>query len=343
MSGRCVRSLGIALALVAGLGAASPLAGQDDPDSDVPYVPTPMPVVRQMLELAGVGAGDTVYDLGSGDGRIVVTAAKEYGAHGVGVEIDPELVKEARENARTEAVDERVRFIQGDLFETDLSGATAVTMYLLHSVNLRLRHRLLDQLRPGTPVVSHDFGMGDWKADTIVRMEEHSSRVHRWTVPAEIAGIWRLRLPGGESLRLHVDQTFQKVEATLHRGRADSVAVPEVSLHGSRIRMTLPAGTASGSAAVRLSGRVDGGRMSGSGPEGGRWSARRIRAGSGWPKEPPWPYRDEGPGEPGAVSSGDDRARTVPASFDGRMRRAPTTPIVEFIPLPNLRSEGSLP
>lgn len=273
--------------------AAVPARGQEEPDTDVPYVPTPMAVVRQMLELAEVGPSDTVYDLGSGDGRIVITAAKEFGARGVGVEIDPELVEEARANAREEGVSDRVRFVEADLFETDVSPATAVTMYLLHSVNLRLRHRLLDQLRPGTPLVSHDFGMGDWHSDTTVRMDSVSANVLRWTIPAEVAGTWRIRLPGERTLRLEIRQKFQTVRATLHRGRRDSAAVRDVSLSGDRIRMVLPAGMGGASGSLRLRGRVEDGRMSGRLEGGGEWSARRLRAGSGWPKQPPWPYRND--------------------------------------------------
>lgn len=280
------------LALVALALTAAPLVAQEEPDADVPYVPTPMAVVRQMLELADVGAADTVYDLGSGDGRIVVTAAREFGARGVGVEIDPGLVAEARQNAREEGVSDRVRFIQGDLFRTDVSPATAVTMYLLHSVNLRLRHRLLDQLRPGTPLVSHDFGMGDWQPDTTVRMDSVSANVHLWIVPAEVAGVWRLRLPGDRTVRLDIDQKFQSVDATLRRGPRDSAAVGGISLEGDRLRVTLPSG-GDGTGALTLRGRVEGDRMSGRVDGGAQWSARRMRAGSGWPKEPPWPYRDD--------------------------------------------------
>jgi SAM-dependent methyltransferase len=284
---------GALLALLALGLVAAPARGQEETDTDVPYVPTPMAVVRQMLELAEVGPSDTVYDLGSGDGRIVITAAKEFGARGVGVEIDPELVEEARANAREEGVSDRVRFIEGDLFETDFSPATAVTMYLLHSVNLRLRHRLLDELRPGTPLVSHDFGMGDWHADSTVRMDSVSANVLRWTIPAEVAGTWRIRLPGERTLRLEIRQKFQAVRATLHRGRRDSAALRDISLSGNRIRMVLPAGMGSASGSLRLQGRVEEGRMSGRLEGGGEWSARRLRAGSGWPKQPPWPYRND--------------------------------------------------
>lgn len=132
------------------------------PKLDVPYVPTPESVVAKMLELAKVKKNDVVYDLGSGDGRIVITAAKQYGARGVGYDIDPQRIKEANENARAAGVTDRVRFVQGDLFQADLSEATVVTLYLLPEINLRLRPKLLKELKPGTRIVSHNYGLGDW-------------------------------------------------------------------------------------------------------------------------------------------------------------------------------------
>lgn len=132
------------------------------PSSLAPYVPTPQEVVERMLELADVTAKDVVYDLGSGDGRLVITAAKKYGARGVGIDIDPARVAEARANARTAGVEHLVQFVEGDALEADVSEATVVTLYLLSSSNLRLRPLLTRQLRPGARIVSHAFGMGDW-------------------------------------------------------------------------------------------------------------------------------------------------------------------------------------
>lgn len=153
-------------------------------ESDVPYVPTPEPVVDRMLELAEVDETDVLYDLGSGDGRIVIRAAQKYGARGVGIEIDPKRVREARQNARDAGVANLVEFRQADLFEADFSEATAVTLYLLPSVNQKLRPMLFEQLAPGTPVVSHDFDMGRWKPDQTVDMD--GDTVYRWTIPEEI-------------------------------------------------------------------------------------------------------------------------------------------------------------
>jgi tRNA G37 N-methylase Trm5 len=147
---------------------------------DVPYVPTREDVVDTMLKMAKVGPKDIVFDLGSGDGRIVIAAASKYGAKGMGVDIDPQRVREAKENAKEANVTDKVTFKQGDLFEMDLSKATVVTLYLLPSVNMKLRPKLLSELKPGTRVVSHNYDMGDWKPDQTVELEGHT--VYLWTI-----------------------------------------------------------------------------------------------------------------------------------------------------------------
>lgn len=135
---------------------------------DAPYLPTPQVVVEEMLKLAQVKGDDVLYDLGSGDGRIVITAAQKLGTRGVGVEMDPQRIQEANENAQKASVDDRVQFLQQDLFQTDLRKATVVTLYLLPKLNLKLRSRLLSQLKPGTRIVSHEFDMGEWKPQRVV-------------------------------------------------------------------------------------------------------------------------------------------------------------------------------
>lgn len=148
---------------------------------DVIFVPTPNDVVNKMLEMAAVTAKDVVYDLGCGDGRIVITAAQRYGARGVGIDIDPERIREATENVTRAQVAGKVKFIQGDLFEADISEATVVTLYLLTELNLKLRPKLMKDLRPGTRVVSHAFAMGDWKPE---RSEiVNGSAVYLWRIP----------------------------------------------------------------------------------------------------------------------------------------------------------------
>ena len=150
---------------------------------DVPYVPTRPAVVDAMLKLAKVGPKDVLYDLGCGDGRIVITAAKKYGATGKGIDINPERIKEANQNAKEANVTGKVKFEQANLFETDFSPATVVTLYLLPSVNLRLRPILLKQLKPGTRIVSHDFDMGDWKPEQTIEVD--GATIYFWTVPAK--------------------------------------------------------------------------------------------------------------------------------------------------------------
>jgi SAM-dependent methyltransferase len=149
---------------------------------NAPYVRTPPEVVNAMLKLAGVDSSDTVYDLGCGDGRIVIAAAKEYGAHGVGFDIDPERVQEARANARNAGVAALVKFEVKDIFEADIHNATVVAMYLLPDINLRLRPKLLKDLKPGTRIVSHSFDMREWKPDKDQMVG--GSRIYLWTVPA---------------------------------------------------------------------------------------------------------------------------------------------------------------
>lgn len=149
---------------------------------DVPFVPTRIELVEKMLRMAQVKPTDTVYDLGCGDGRIVIMAAQKFGARGVGVDIDPQRIQEATENAQKAGVAHKVRFIQGDLFDADIHRATVVTLYLLPDVNLRLRPKLLKDLAPGTRVVSHSFTMGDWKP--VKETDVNGSRLYLWTVPA---------------------------------------------------------------------------------------------------------------------------------------------------------------
>jgi SAM-dependent methyltransferase len=173
------------LAGVSALGLTGLLGAQDKGTvlrgPDVIFVPTPNEIVDMMLKMAAVTRKDTVYDLGCGDGRIVITAAQRYGARGVGIDIDPDRVAEATDNVRKAGVADRVRIVQGDLFEADISAATVVTLYLLTDLNLKLRPKLLRELRPGTRVVSHAFSMGDWKAER--EAEISGTTVYLWRIP----------------------------------------------------------------------------------------------------------------------------------------------------------------
>ena len=161
--------------------AVAPLAAQQgDVHRDVPYVPTPPDVVEAMLNLGGVKKGDIMYDLGCGDGRIVIMAAQKFGATGTGIDIDPERIKEAEENAKQAGVTDRVHFLQKNLFDADFHDATVVTLYLLPEVNIRLRPKLLKELKVGTRIVSHQFDMGEWKPDKQVNMDWRT--LYLWTV-----------------------------------------------------------------------------------------------------------------------------------------------------------------
>ena len=218
---RCLK----ALVLAAVLAAPARLFVQEL-HLDVPYVPTRPEVVAKMLQMAHVGKDDVLYDLGCGDGRIVVTAAKLYGTHGTGVDINPERIKESRENAAREGVTPLVTFLQQDLFQTDIREATVVTLYLLSSVNLRLRPILFEQLRPGTRVVSHDFAMDTWKSDesAVVETDSMSHDVYLWVIPANISGSWGWTWPEGgrlDACRFDFDQHFQRVTGRLDVAGAD--------------------------------------------------------------------------------------------------------------------------
>jgi SAM-dependent methyltransferase len=176
---RLIAASVLGVALCAPFALAQPAHGLD-----VPYVPSPNAVVEGMLKLAGVHKGDHVIDLGCGDGRIVILAAKQFEARGTGVDIDPERIAEARDNAKKAGVEERVSFKEGDLFDADIHEASVVTLYLLPDVNLRLKPKLLKDLKPGTRVVSHSFTMGDWKPDREERVEGRT--LYLWTIPERV-------------------------------------------------------------------------------------------------------------------------------------------------------------
>ncbi len=239
-----------------------------------PYVPTPREDVDRMLELADVGPGDYLIDLGSGDGRIVITAALR-GAMGHGVELDGELVETARRNARRAEVDDLTAFRHGDIFEADLSQASVVTLYLMPEANLRLRPKLLSELRPGTRVVSNSFDMDDWQPDRHVEARS-SGGILLWIVPARIHGRWSLTLEG-RRLTLEVTQHFQTFEANLHRGD-ETLHVMQTVLRGERIAFRAGDGRYGYAFSGRMAGQTMGGVAQIHGVEGTRltaWQATR--------------------------------------------------------------------
>ena len=226
---RLTRREALALAALAIPGLA---AAQRELDLEVPYVPTPPDLVERMLDLAGVGAADYLIDLGCGDGRIAIAAARR-GARALGVDLDPARIKEANAAAQFAAVTDRVRFRREDLFRTPIYEASVIALYLLPAVNLRLRPRLLTELRPGSRVVSHNFDMGDWRPDA----DEHheSGRVLLWTVPAIAGGSWAMTMADGNAFTLELDQLFQDVTGTMTGGGR----VAELSgavVHGTAFR-----------------------------------------------------------------------------------------------------------
>ncbi len=237
----------------------TPTVGQ--PGKDVVWVPTPQPVVDKMLELAKVTPQDYVIDLGSGDGRTVITAAKR-GSKALGVEYNPDMVELSKRNATAEKVGDRATFMKADLFETDFSQANVITMFLLPDINLKLRPKILD-LRPGTRIVSNTFTMGEWEADQTATITENCTTwctALMWIVPAKVEGTWKLAQ--GE---LKLTQSFQMLSGSLN-----NAAISNAKMNGDQISFT--AGNAT------YTGRVSGNAMTGtfkSGTSTGEWRATR--------------------------------------------------------------------
>jgi SAM-dependent methyltransferase len=263
-----------AVLILAGFLTAPPPAGAQDLDwqafkgYDVPYVPTPVEVVDEMLRLAGLKAGDVLYDLGCGDGRIVIAAAKRYGVRAIGVDIDPLRIRECEDNAAAAGLTGKVRFLRQDLFETDFRDATVITMYLLTSVNMRLRPKLLSDLKPGTRLVSHSFEMGEWRPDktTVVTTSFGDERdVHFWVVPANVTGRWDWDLAAGDRAVhyvLEASQEFQDVSASGKEGDWP-LAVSDVRLVGDLLSFRIDTEVDGKMVPTYYEGRVSGDRIDG--------------------------------------------------------------------------------
>ena len=251
---------------------------------ETPYVPSPRIVVDTMLRMADVRAGDFLIDLGSGDGRIIITAAEEYNARGFGVDYDPRLVRLANDNAKKAGVADRARFIEQNVFKTDLGQASVVTIYLLPEYNAVLKPTLL-ALKPGTRIVSHDYGIADWEPDAQSKVVvpdkpvgvEKASWIYYWMVPAQVAGHWRSRIPtarGATVLELKLTQKYQMVEGTAKIG-ASTVAIERLLLKGDLLSFELT----DGKRPLHFEGRISGGQLSGqllSGNKKHPWRALRI-------------------------------------------------------------------
>jgi hypothetical protein len=274
------RRLVLALALAPLLALAQnakeefqPRVGQAG--KDVIWVPTPERSVERMLQMAQVGSKDFVVDLGSGDGRTVITAAKKFGAKSLGIEFNPDMVALSRRSAEKEGVAETAKFVQGDIFKTDFSSATVVTMYLLDDLNLALRPKILE-MKPGTRIASHDFNMGDWEPDDRSSIDDHTT--YLWIVPAKVGGDWKLGVDLGESedAVLKLSQKFQRIEGTLV-STSSQISLRDPSLRGDLVKFSL---VDYRGVLREFTGRVRGGVISGSvradGKPAGQFRAKRV-------------------------------------------------------------------
>jgi precorrin-6B methylase 2 len=269
----------IALSLLASIALALPAAAQQKPyepqvgqaGKDVIWVPTPDEVVDRMLTMAQVKPNDIVYDLGAGNGKIAIAAAKKFGATATGIEYNPDMAKHAQGNVVAAGVQNKARILQGDIFVTNFSDATVVTMYLLPNLNMKLRPTLL-AMKPGTRIVSHSFTMEDWEADEISSMD--GRRAYFWVVPANVNGGWALET-GAEKNEIVFEQRFQKIEGTIGLGHTQG-GLRNPRLSGANISF---AWVDNNGLLRNYTGRVAGGKMEGSwraetGAEG-RWSATK--------------------------------------------------------------------
>ncbi len=253
------------------------------PALDVPYEPTSYAIAEEMLLMADVRKDDLVYDLGCGDGRIVIMAAKQEGAQGVGVDLDPDRIRESIANARKAGVTDKVRFLNQDLFKTDFKDATVVMLYLWPEVNLRLRPRLLAELKPGTRVVSHSHTMGDWEPDARSQVSNHN--LYLWIIPANVTGVWTWSMPSKDghtnNAILRLTQHYQEVKGSFSLDGAPT-PITEASLRGDHLQFTIKTTAAGQTGSIRLDGRVQGNRLTGTAEqsEGGLlrktpWEAKR--------------------------------------------------------------------
>ncbi|MPZ45417.1 MAG: methyltransferase domain-containing protein [Betaproteobacteria bacterium] len=280
--------------------AAPTARGDDLPRTAGPYVPTPNVIVERMLEFAKVGPDDFVVDLGSGDGRMVRTAAKVYGASGFGVDINPALVEKSNAQAREEGIAERAVFYQQDVFKADIHKATVITLYVLPAMMLGLRPKFLTELRPGTRIVSHDYHFREWQPDSrwsfdVPEKREavgfSSAHIYLWIVPAHVAGRWRIEIVGHKlpaPVAVELRQTFQQVRGTALVGTR-STELTNVKLRGDAFEFTLDATTGADSELHTYRGKVAGTAMEGDVAWGSgalarryKWKAIRVRA----PREP---------------------------------------------------------
>ena len=268
------------------LCSAAALGTEKDPErTGGPYVPTPQIVVDQMLNLASVGPRDFVVDLGSGDGVIVLTAARQFNARGYGVDIDPVLVKQSNDEAKRLGLDERVAFYVQDVFKADLSKASVITLYLLPSMMINLRSKIFAEARPGTRVVSHDYSFDDWHPDDQVVLDvpekEKINGVPKatlllWIVPAKVAGRWQIEVDGGPRHELTLRQTYQSLTGSATVGDGRTAKITDAELRGNEIDFSLPDGRARRQFHGIVQGESIQGKVTLSGGRTARWMAKKI-------------------------------------------------------------------
>ena len=246
---------------------------------DVPYVSTPHAIVDEMVRLADVKASDVVYDLGCGDGRLVIAAVKKTGCRGVGIDIDPERIKESRANARDAGVEDRVRFVEQNFFASDIREATVMLIYLFPDVNIRLRGKFLSEMKPGSRLVSHAFDMGDWKPDNSASIG--AQRVYFWVIPANATGRWKWNSPGGRqsAFVLEMEQRYQAIRGTLTQGD-HPLTLADAKLTGDRITFRIEQDVSGRKTARQFTGVLSGNTITGTitSTEGSRAQNSRWRA-----------------------------------------------------------------
>jgi methyltransferase family protein len=265
--------------------AASPATEKEPERTGGPYVPTPQIVVDQMLNLANVGPRDFVVDLGSGDGVIVLTAARQLNARGYGVDIDPVLVKQSNDEAKRLGLDGRVAFYVQDVFKADLSKASVITLYLLPSMMISLRSKIFAEARPGTRVVSHDYSFDDWHPDDQVVLDvpekEKINGVPKatlllWIVPAKVAGRWQIEVDGGQRHELTLRQTYQSLTGSATVGDGRTAKISDAELRGNEIDFSVTDGRARHQFHGIVQGESIQGTVTLSGGRAARWTAKKI-------------------------------------------------------------------
>jgi len=275
-----IAMVSFALLVTGAMLHGQPAAGANQKvELDVPYEPTSYGIASEMLTIANVTSKDLLYDLGCGDGRIVIMAAKERGTKGIGVDVDPERIRESRENAERAGVSHLVSFYEQNLFQTKISDATVMMLYLWPEVNLKLRPKLLKELKPGTRIVSHSHTMGEWADDATREVEGHT--LHFFVVPANASGRWQWTGPDKETWSLELTQKFQKIKGSIRVGK-QTFPIFNSSLRGNELIFSVERKRQEAQDVLSFSGRISDDSIHGEIAEGGkgyspiRWNGARV-------------------------------------------------------------------